>query len=246
MFGKRKSKSSGNIYEAPVLFPGHPLCKDILKQEHILIAGTTGSGKSVLLNSIIFSGLADYQFVLIDPKLLDLKKWSATAKCAIYAAHPQECLSALEAVRGELWRRIESIPAGATRFRGEQDLVVVIDEMAVLLSYGRAQVISVLSEIMRLGRAAGIHVIAATQAPNRGKGGGIPAELQQCFTASIGLRCRSAIESRQVIGTSGCETLPRYGKGYYWNPEGTRKVDIPMTHESYLAEQIRRCPKAWW
>ena len=223
----------------PVALRGYPLCEDILRQEHVLIGGTTGSGKSVLLNSIIFSGIEDYHFVLIDPKLIDLKRWSKTWKCDLYVAHREEALNALRIVRNELWNRIKSIPDGATRYYGRSEIVVVIDEMAILLSYGRQEVIAVLSEIMRLGRAAGIHIIAATQAPNRGKGGGIPAELQQCFTASIGLRCRSAIESRQVVGVSGCETLPRYGQGIYWSPEGTRKVEIPMTSDYDLAEQAR-------
>ena len=225
-------------YVARIPLPGYPVCEDILAQEHVLIGGTTGSGKSVLLNSIIFTGFNDYHFVFIDPKMIDLKKWAVSPKTDFYASHPAEALSALRAVRNEMWRRIQSIPPGANRFRGKQDIVVVIDEMAILLSYGRREVIEILSEIMRLGRAAGIHIIAATQAPNRGKGGGIPAELQQCFTASIGLRCRSAIESRQVVGVSGCETLPRYGQGIYWSPEGTRKIIIPMTSEEKLIEQV--------
>lgn len=233
-------------YEWQPPLPGNPLCLNILEQEHVLIAGTTGSGKSVLLNSIIFSGIGRYQFVLIDPKMLDLREWSNSRYCVSYSAHPEESLKALEMVRRELWRRINSMPVGCKRYRGEADVVVVIDEMAILLSYGREQVIRTLAEIMRLGRAAGIHIIAATQAPNRGKGGGIPAELQQCFTASVGLRCRSAIESRQVIGVNGCEALPRYGKGIYWNPEGTRPVSIPMTPAEQIAEQIRRTPKLRW
>lgn len=232
-------------YQEPVFFPGHPLCLDILEQEHVLIAGTTGSGKSVLLNSIIFSGLGQYQWCLIDPKMIDLKKWANTGKCIGYASNAPESLRLLEMMQKELWRRIGKIPQGQTRYTAEQDIVIVIDEMAMLLSYGRRQVIEVLAEIMRLGRAAGMHVIAATQAPNRGKGGGIPAELQQCFTAAVGLRCRSAIESRQIVGVSGCETLPEYGKGLYWSKHGTKKVDIPMTHETYLAELIRRCPRRW-
>lgn len=226
-------------YVKPIPLEGYPICEDILKQEHILIGGTTGSGKSVLLNSIIFTGFNDYHWVFIDPKMIDLKKWAVSPKTDFYASHPAEAMNALRAVRAEMWKRIQSIPPGATRYRAKQDIVVVIDEMAILLSYGRKEVISILSEIMRLGRAAGIHIIAATQAPNRGVGGGIPAELQQCFTAGIGLRCRSAIESRQVVGVSGCETLPRYGQGIYWSPDGTRKIIIPMTSEDKLAEQVR-------
>ena len=93
-------------YEWQPPLPGNPLCLNILEQEHVLIAGTTGSGKSVLLNSIIFSGIGRYQFVLIDPKMLDLREWSNSRYCVSYSAHPEESLKALEMVRRELWRRI--------------------------------------------------------------------------------------------------------------------------------------------
>lgn len=217
----------------------NPFCQDVLKQEHILVAGTTGSGKSVFLNSLIYNGMQSKSFwYLIDPKRIDLKKWSYCENVVGYASNDEEALDILDEVESVMWERLGKIPKGAERFDGTP-IYVVIDEMAFLLSYGEQEVIQSLSKIMRLGRAAGIHVIAATQAPNRAKGGGIPAALAQVFTASVGLRCRSAIESRQVIGTSGCETLPRYGKGYYWNPEGIRKVDIPMTE----AEDLQRCAK---
>ena len=102
----------------------------------------------------------------------------------------------------------------------------------------KAKVLEPLSNIMRLGRATKVHVIGATQNPSRSRGGGLPAEIVQNATAAIALRCRSAIESRQIIGVGGAENLPINGYGMYWNPSGISQEIMPMTSNDDLMQRI--------
>jgi len=113
-------------------------------------------------------------------------------------------------------------------------LYVVIDELADLVSNKKA--LELIIKIGRLGRAAQVHLICATQDPSRKT---LPAALMQNFTTTVALRCRSAIESRQIIGIPGAEKLPKYGYGIQWDAEGTHNIDIPLTDERMLEEQIR-------
>ena len=121
------------------------------------------------------------------------------------------------------------------------DLYLIIDELAELLSVNRKAVVDKLSRIMRLGRAAKVHVIGFTQAPNRSKGGGLDPQLCQNFTAAVALRCRSAIESRQIVGVGGAELLPKHGSGIYWSGDGIREIGIPMTTD----DAIKARAHAW-
>ena len=219
------------------------LCNDILRQAHCLIAGTTGSGKSTLLHSIMYSALTHspvrVQFILVDLKRgLELRRYRELPHTIRLASTPEEAVEAISLAEDIMEHRYsELLKTDGTLYQGS-DVYLVIDELADLMQTAKSKVLGPLSRIMRLGRAARVHVIGATQSPSRSHGGGLPAELQVNPTSALALHCRSAIESRQACGTSGAELLPEHGQGIYWRAGGTDKVAIPMTDEHELNERI--------
>ena len=189
----------------------------VFKAEHCLIAGTTGCGKSTLLHGIMRDLLRSYspeqvKLVLIDPKLVELSRYRSLPHVVSYADTSKGAVEALRGVEREMMRRYEVM-----RSRGWDNwpgglMFVVIDELAPLMlktNPYRKEFQPLMQNILQLGRASGIRVVAATQAPNRQV---IPAELVLNFSMRIGMRCLSQIESRQIIGSKGCELLPLHGR----------------------------------
>ena len=228
------------------------ICNDILKQTHIVIGGTTGSGKSTLLHSIMYSALihspARIQFVLIDLKGVELRRYRTLPHTIRYADEPTDAVEAIKLTEEIMRKRLNELKRTDAVMYNGNDIYLVIDELAVLMQTAKAKVLEPLSNIMRLGRATKVHVIGATQNPSRSRGGGLPAEIVQNATAAIALRCRSSIESRQIIGIAGAEKLPLHGHGLYWRAEGTSDEIMPMTSDKDLAERIeywkKQNPKA--
>lgn len=222
-----------------------PVCDDILDQAHVLIGGTTGAGKSTFAHSIIYSLCASNpyarSFYGIDLKRVELSCWRSAPHCRGIAITPQAALDTLDTVSDIVDFRLGQMEQDGERLYSGGDLYLIIDELAELLSVNRKAVVDKLSRIMRLGRAARVHVIGFTQAPNRSKGGGLDPQLCQNFTAAVALRCRSAIESRQIVGVSGAELLPKHGSGIYWSGDGIREIGIPMTSDN----DIKTRAHAW-
>lgn len=218
------------------------LCNDILKQTHVMIGGTTGSGKSTLLHSIMWSALlhspARVQFILIDLKGVELRRYRNLPHTIRYADEPNDAVLAIKTAEEIMQRRLNELKRTDEVIYNGNDIYLIIDEMAVLMQTAKAKVLAPLANIMRLGRATRIHVITATQNPSRTRGGGAPSEIAQNVTASIALRCRSAIESRALIGIKGAEDLPINKHGLYWNPSGIDHVIIPMTDEQDIRDRI--------
>lgn len=218
------------------------ICNDILKQTHIVIGGTTGAGKSTLLHSIMWSALihspARVQFILIDLKGVELRRYRRLPHTIAYADEPTEAVRAIKIAEEIMYHRLNELKRRDAVMYNGNDIYLIIDELAVLMQTAKAKVLEPLSNIMRLGRATKVHVIGATQNPSRSRGGGLPAEIVQNATAAIALRCRSAIESRQIIGVGGAENLPINGYGMYWNPSGISQEIMPMTSDDDLTQRI--------
>lgn len=199
---------------------------DILRQTHTLIAGTTGSGKSVLLDSVMYSFFCDpsrRSAVLIDPKRVELSRFRSWPSVWACETEPDMILSVLRSVLDLMDRRyIEMQRRGERQYSGVE-VYVVIDELADLSSL--PGFLPLLVRLGRLGRAAGIHIIAATQSPDRKT---IPAQLQQNFPARVALRCRDRIESRQILGAPGAEMLPKYGKALYYTPDTLQPIMVDV------------------
>ena len=193
------------------------LSQMVFDSEHTLIAGTTGCGKSTQLHGIMRDVLRKYapseaKLVLIDPKMVELKRYRDTPHCAKYVDTSAGAVEALREVEDLMYCRYEVMQSeDEDKYTGSR-YFVVIDELAPLMrkdNPDRKYIQPLLQNILQLGRAANITVIACTQAPSRQV---IPAELVLNFTMRIGMRCLSPIESRQIVGRAGCETLPKYVK----------------------------------
>ena len=205
------------------------LYKDMLKQPHLLIAGATGSGKSVIINGLVYTALYDspaaVQFILIDPKRVELVDYKPLPHTVQYASEPGEMVQALEKAMEITESRYRAMQAQRVKkYRGAA-LYVIIDELADLMTTDRRHVQPLLQRLAQIGRAANVHIIAATQCPLSSV---IPTPIKVNFDARVALRTRSAQDSRNILGVKGCELLPRYGQGYYMTPDGLTLYNIPM------------------
>ena len=203
---------TGREYEYPTLFG------DICKQSHTLIAGQTGSGKSVMLNGIITTALklGGSEYIFIDPKRVELRQYKRVPYTLAYANTSEETVRALSRAIDIMEQRYQAMERSAVKDWQGQHLYVIIDELADLLISADSKTIKAqLQKLTALGRAAKVHVIAATQQPSRKM---LPAELTLNFPSRVGLHCQTAIESKQVINVKGAEELPMYGECLYLRP----------------------------
>ncbi len=192
---------------------GEPEMLDIGNAPHVLIAGTTGSGKSVLLNTII-SGLVyknlpqDCELVLIDPKRVEFDAWANIPhlRCPIVQG-AENAVQALESLVDEMDYRYEQLSSKGLKtadVAGMSHIVCVIDELADLMMVSKKSVESNIVRIAQLGRAAGIHLIVATQSPRAAVVTGLIRANMPC---KIALTCNGVRESMIVLDHGGAEKL---------------------------------------
>ena len=215
----------------------YDLFTEMAAQPHLLVAGATGSGKSVVVNGIIYNllhrGPDDAQLILIDPKRVELCQWRKVPHCIEYASEPSAMLSALQTALNLTERRFMAMQReGLRQFKGGH-VYVIIDELADLMTTQKKAVLPVLQRLCQIGRAAHVHVIACTQCPLREI---IPTAVKVNFDSRVALRTRSAQDSRNILGITGCELLPRYGQGYFMTPEGCDLWRVPMYSTEDLAD----------
>ena len=230
---RARKTPGGNVYA---------LFDDMALQPHLLIAGATGSGKSVVVNGIVYNllhkGPVSDGLILIDPKRVELVQYADTPHCIQYASEPADMVKALQAaIRITESRYLEMQKQRVRKYSGG-DVYIIIDELADLMTTNKRQVQPLLQRLCQIGRAAKVHVIACTQCPLAKV---IPTEIKVNFDARVGLRTRSAQDSRNILGMTGCEVLPRYGQGYYMTPEGINLWRIPMYSDEQLDQIV-----SWW
>lgn len=214
------------------------LYTDALKQPHLLIAGATGSGKSVIVNALIYTALhrlpggpTGARFILIDPKRVELSQWRDLPHTAIYASEPDEMIAALNAAMQITEQRFKQIQRQKQKKFDGPDLYVIVDEFADLMTTQGRTIKPLVQRLAQLGRAARVHLVIATQTPIRTV---IPTEIKCNFDSRFGLRARSAQDSRNILDHSGLELLPRYGQAVYMTPEGETLYSIPMIPDADL------------
>ena len=218
------------------------LYENMLAQSHLLVAGATGSGKSVIINNIIHAAMfktpEEIQFILIDPKRVELVKYKALPHTIHYASEPETMPSALHYAMDLTEKRYRAMQKEGVRKYNGSDVYVIIDEYADLVTTNKKEVEPIIRRLCQIGRAARIHVIAATQCPTAQI---INTTIKVNFDSRVALRTRSAQDSRNIIGVKGCETLPRYGYAVYMNPEEVELYKINMVEE----EEIDRLVDFW-
>ena len=221
---------------------------NLAERPHLLIAGATGSGKSVALNGIIHSLLMtqspfNVKFVLIDPKKVELIQYADLPHTARYASAHPDIVRALQWAVEETDRRFDAMQkAGIKEYDGAH-LYVVIDELADLMVSIKKETLPLLQRLAQIGRAARVHVIACTQNVLAVT---IPTTLKCNFSTILGLRTCNAQQSRFLISSTGCETLPdpkREGKGYGFVRDGAdlEKILVYRYPEDEITDAIH-----WW
>lgn len=218
----------------------YPLFASMLSQPHLLIAGATGSGKSVVVRGIVqeltLTIPEEKALILIDPKRVELAPFKPLPHCIRYASEPGTMLQALEYAMNETERRYKLLQRKGLYSWTEGHIYIIIDELADLMTTQKKAVSPLIQRLAQVGRAAGIHLIACTQCPIAAV---IPTQIKVNFDARIALRCRCAQDSRNILGTAGAELLPRYGEGLYLLPEGLQHVKIPFTSAEDVKERVK-------
>lgn len=217
--------------------------KNISEQQNTLIAGTTGSGKSTVLQGIIYTICSQdtaccCELWLADPKRVDLIEWldKGTPHLGRYANTTTEIKQMIDDLVAVMESRFSAMEAHRVKMYPGKTIYLIVDELGDLVM-NDPKVVDSLKRILQLGRAAGIRSILCTQSPSRHT---LPAVLQVNFTARLALRCVSAIESRQVLNAAGAEKLPRYGKGILLTPDcGMMTVDLPLQDQDDIDRMIQ-------
>ena len=202
---------------------GKPIVGDLFSMPHLLIAGTTGSGKSVCINTIILSLLYRHtpdkcKFILIDPKMLELSTYEGIPHllCPVIT-EAKKAASVLGWVVKEMESRYRLMTKEGVRnidgYNVKHKLpmpyiVVVVDEMSDLMLVAGKEIENYIQKLSQMARAAGIHIIMATQRPSVDV---ITGTIKANFPTRISFQVTSKIDSRTILGEQGAEQL--LGKG---------------------------------
>ena len=223
---------------------GIPIVADLTSMPHLLIAGTTGSGKSVCINTIIMSLLFKHspencKFILIDPKMLELTSYEGIPHLLTSViTDAKKATSALSWTVREMENRYKLMSSeGVRNIDGYNQkhklkmpyIVVVVDEMADLMLVSGKEVESYVQKLSAMARAAGIHIIMATQRPSVDV---ITGTIKANFPTRISFQVSSKIDSKTILGEQGAEQL--LGKGDMLFMSAANKIF--RIHGPYVSE----------
>ena len=230
-FAKHKSKVSFAVGKD---IGGNRIIGDIGKLPHLLIAGTTGSGKSVCMNSLIISLLykakpEEVKLIMIDPKMVELGIYNGIPHLLIpVVTDPKKAAGSLQWAVTEMMRRYRMMADAGVRdlesynkqarmsaddeFEPMPQIVVVIDELADLMLVAAKEVEESICRIAQMGRASGIHLVIATQRPSADV---ITGLMKANIPSRIAFAVASAMESRIILDTAGAEKLVGRGDMLY-------------------------------
>src|SRR5262245_650806 len=273
---------------------GKTIIADLAQMPHLLVAGTTGSGKSVCINALIASMLfrftpEEMRFVIIDPKMVEMQAYQSLPHLAFpIVTDPKKVLLALRWLIEEMERRYRMFaragvrnivgfnarpkkPVAAGADRGDEDesvtgrpgstppateeevpdripyVVVIIDELADLMQTAPADVENAIARITQMARAAGMHVIVATQTPRADV---ITGVIKANIPSRIAFQVASKIDSRVILDENGAERLLGQGDMLYLPPSASRLIraqGVLVTDEEIhrLMESVSAHPPAF-
>ena len=226
---------------------GMPITGDLSAMPHLLIAGTTGSGKSVCINTIILSLLYRHspdkcKFILIDPKMLELSTYEGIPHllCPVIT-EAKRAASVLGWVVKEMESRYRLMTReGVRNIDGYNDkhklsmpyIVVIVDEMSDLMLVAGKEIENYIQKLSQMARAAGIHIIMATQRPSVDV---ITGTIKANFPTRISFQVTSKIDSRTILGEQGAEQL--LGKGdmlYMSSANRIVRIHAPFVSENEI------------
>ena len=215
---------------------GKPIVGDLASMPHLLIAGTTGSGKSVCINTIILSLLFRHtpeicKFILIDPKMLELSTYEGVPHllCPVIT-EAKKAASVLGWVVKEMESRyrlmtregVRNIDSYNTKHKLPMPyIVVVVDEMSDLMLVAGKEIENYIQKLSQMARAAGIHIIMATQRPSVDV---ITGTIKANFPTRISFQVTSKIDSRTILGEQGAEQLLGKGDMLYMSSASANRI----------------------
>ncbi|KAA0257122.1 DNA translocase FtsK [Deferribacter autotrophicus] len=228
---------------------GKPYITDLTKMPHLLIAGTTGSGKSVSINGIICSILykssyEEVKFVMIDPKMVELSVYDGIPHLAApVVVNPRKAANVLKNVVEEMEQRYALLAEKKVRninsynkiaekegFEKLPFLVVVVDEFADLMIVAGKEVEQAIIRIAQMARAVGIHLVLATQRPSVNVITGI---IKANMPARLSFRVSSKTDSRTILDQNGAEVLLGKGDSLFIPPGSSEPIRI---HGCFVSE----------
>jgi len=226
---------------------GTPIIADLSKMPHLLVAGATGSGKSVSINSMVMSilykaGPSEVKMLMVDPKLIELSAYEDIPHLiSPVIINPKEAAEALKKMVIEMERRYRVLAERAARniesynlhAKEEEQLpyiVIIIDELADLMFTAPNDVEDSIARLAQMGRASGIHLILATQRPSVDVITGI---IKANFPARISFHVSSKVDARTILDSHGAEQLLGKGDMLLMLP-GARIIRV---HGAFITEE---------
>ncbi len=219
---------------------GQAVVTDLGDMPHILIAGTTGSGKTVCVNSLILALLyksspVDLKFVMIDPKMVELMPFNGMPHllCPV-VTDAKKAAAALNWVVNEMEERYQRLAKAGSRnleaYNQKEEklpyIVVVVDEFADLMSVARDQIENAVTRLAQLSRAVGIHLILATQRPSVDV---ITGVIKANLPARVSFKVASKVDSRTVLDMNGADKLLGRGDMLFLRPGESKLIRVQGT-----------------
>ncbi|MBI2413481.1 MAG: DNA translocase FtsK 4TM domain-containing protein [Deltaproteobacteria bacterium] len=241
---------------------GSPYVADLAKMPHLLVAGATGTGKSVSVNAMILSILfkatpEDVRFLMVDPKMLELSAYEGIPHLMTpVITDPKKAAGALRAIVSEMGKRYKLMAEKGSKniekYNQQMDddgegeakrlpyIVVIIDELADLMMTSGKDVEECLVRLSQMARASGIHLMIATQRPSVDVVTGL---IKTNFPARIAFQLPSKTDSRTILDAGGAETLLGQGDMLFL-PPGTSRLQ--RIHGAYVSEaEIKKVTEFW-
>jgi len=218
---------------------GNPIVADLAKMPHVLIAGTTGSGKSVLINSFISSLLfrsspSELKLILIDPKRVELIGYNGIPHLMTpVIVEVEKILASLKWAMDEMERRYKTFAERGVRnidsynelagFQSLPYIIILIDELADLMAFAPVEVEDAIARLAQMARATGIHLVVSTQRPSVDVLTGL---IKANIPCRIAFNVSSMVDSRVIIDTPGAEKLLGRGDMLYIPPDQAKPTRI--------------------